>query len=63
MAKMKEDRLRKQLMFGTVQGRPAKSWLDCARDDLDSTGVILFVGECQDREGWNGIIEGLLQRT
>ncbi len=41
-----------------------KSWNDCVRDDLDSVGLTChWWRKCQDREGWKGILERLLQRT
>ena len=41
IARMNDDRLPKQLLFGTIEGtgrrgRPAKSWNDCVREDLES---------------------------
>ena len=69
IARMKEDRLPKQLLFGTIEGvgrrgRPVKSWNECVRDDLDSMGLSChWWRKCQDRAGWKGIIEKLLQRT
>ncbi len=69
VARMKEDRLPMQLLFDIVQGserkgRPVKSWIDCARDDLDPMGLTCHRWrKCQDWEGWKGMIERLLQRT
>ena len=66
IARIKDDRLPKQLLFGTIRGRgrrgrPVKSWNDCVRDDLGLT--CHWWRQCQDREEWKGILEKLLQCT
>ena len=59
VARMSDDRLPKQMLFGTLEGksapgRPVKSWNDFVREDLDHIGLTYhWWRKCQDRSPGN----------
>lgn len=71
LARMHEDRLPKQLLFGSMssQGlvkadRPQKGWIDYVREDLSELRLpYMWYRIAQDRNEWRQRIQALLEHT
>ena len=71
VARMKDDRLAKQLLFGHITneqgaglGRPQKCWQDYVREDLAKLNMLYnWHKVAQDREAWRSRIQRLLVHT
>ena len=64
VARMKEDRLPPQLLYGSLfegkakRGRPVGRWKDMIEADLKKTKLTSWYNVVQDRESWRRIVNG-----